>query len=354
MFADCEVLKNVKLSNTIKSIEQNAFYNCPNLETVDLHNVNLIESNAFSLSQDIIGTTWNFINLNSQAIIFHNAFSGRGATIEQVYFGGTKEDFENCINDTDIKSIDTIYYNGVKTQEWEVRENSLIHCSKTDDVLVIPEDVWGVSVTKIGSLCFRNNDVITKVQLPDGVITIEDAAFWGCSNLTNIILGNNLLKIKKSAFALCKQLNGIVLPNTLEFIGEEAFANCSELSEIEISDNIEFIGAKAFYNSKIHGTLDESANEPTYTYSDMWKDGLFILEGNTAKYLVDINEQCITNNTEINLEKLSLKLIASGCIDINNDNHNFLGGILVIRLPLQVERLNTYAINLTTPNETTN
>ena len=203
-----------------------------------------------------------------------------------------------------------------------------------------------MSVTKIGSLCFRNNDVITKVQLHDGVITIEGAAFWGCSNLTNITLGNNLLKIEKSAFALCKQLNGIVLPNTLEFIGEKAFANCSELSEIEIGDNVEFIGSLAFYGSKLHGTLNETTNEPTYTYSDMWKDGLFILEGNTANYLIDINEDCIINNTEINLEKLSFKLIASGCMDINNDNHEFLKEVEVIKMPFHLERLNTNAINL--------
>jgi len=66
---------------------------------------------------------------------------------------------------------------------------------------------------------------ISKISIPDAVITIEDYAFKDCSNVTSITIGpqSQLVSIGNNAFENCQNLKTLFLPSKLESIGTNAF-----------------------------------------------------------------------------------------------------------------------------------
>ena len=80
------------------------------------------------------------------------------------------------------------------------------------------------------------------------VVAIGDAAFEGCSSLSNITLPEGITRIGDKAFYACTSLSSITFPSTLSSIGSEAFMECHTLSEAtSMSTNI-VIGTDCFTN----------------------------------------------------------------------------------------------------------
>lgn len=333
LFANCTKLQTVTLPDNITSIKYNAFYNCPQLNAIKLHNISRIEQGAFALPQAIQCNSWEFINLQSSVIVDEGAFRGREGKIGTVYFGGTDSQFDKTVQDTVIVNSNKIIFNGVKTEEWEIQKNVLTRCSKAGTELQIPQDILDVSIIKIGSQCFSENNTYQTVKLQDNIVEIGERAFEGCVELTQVFLGNKITSIGDYAFANCQKLISIKMPDSLERIGAEAFYNSTNLSTIELNDNLTFIGAQAFFGTDYYNTKTN------------WTNGLLIMQGNKARYLIEINSDCLSNeDKEINLEDYTFDIMASGCID--NKTQTFLTGLQIIKLPYKLKRINTGAINL--------
>ena len=118
----------------------------------------------------------------------------------------------------------------------ESSSNKLIlGCEKT----TIPD---GVSI--IGFSAFINTN-ISSVKFPNSVISIEEQAFDGCYNLVDIVFSNSINLIGRAAFRGCG-MNKIIIPNELSVIGEYAFCNCYHLNTVEFSNSLTTIGEGAF------------------------------------------------------------------------------------------------------------
>lgn len=98
----------------------------------------------------------------------------------------------------------------------------------------------------MGSYGFRNNVLITKVTLPEGLREIPDSFFFGCANLTEVLLPESIEDIGDYAFFGCGRLAGIRLPEGLERIGAYAFSGCGSIKEIHMPDSLKTIGPAAF------------------------------------------------------------------------------------------------------------
>ena len=97
---------------------------------------------------------------------------------------------------------------------------------------------------------FQSNVLIESVSLPEGVTSIGDEAFYGCSSLTaiNIPESSQLTSIGRSAFSGCSSLATITIPEGVTSIGDDAFYHCSGLTAINIpeSSQLTSIGRSAF------------------------------------------------------------------------------------------------------------
>lgn len=112
-----------------------------------------------------------------------------------------------------------------------------------DTIVTVPSEVEGKPVWYIGE-AFYKNTTVRKVVLPEGVKVVS--GFDGCTNLMEINIPQGVVKIDNFAFANCEKLKKIDLPKGLLEIGDFAFYNCSALKEIVIPDSVKIIEQVAF------------------------------------------------------------------------------------------------------------
>ena len=101
---------------------------------------------------------------------------------------------------------------------------------------------------------------IRAVSLPEGLTTIGNGAFNGCTSLTTIAFPTSLTAIGDNAFHGCIRLSDAVLPASLTAIGNGAFSGCNAL-DIVIPAGVESIGAASFRST--HGSTLTIPNSVT-------------------------------------------------------------------------------------------
>jgi hypothetical protein len=112
--------------------------------------------------------------------------------------------------------------------------------------VIIPAEIEGKPVRKIGAQVFQVKDTITEVVIPNGVTSIGFSAFSSCGSLTSITIPNGVTEIGGSAFSYCTSLTSVAIPDSVTEIGSWAFSNCFSLTSITIPASVKTIGASAF------------------------------------------------------------------------------------------------------------
>ncbi|MCT4634371.1 MAG: leucine-rich repeat protein [Firmicutes bacterium] len=118
----------------------------------------------------------------------------------------------------------------------------------TDDVVIVPKEIDGKSVIRIGNNAFSSKEC-TEIYLPETIIEIGEFCFYECKKLKKINIPRGLLVINRVAFKGCESLESIVIPDNIVSIEEYAFAQ-SGLINITIPDSVKNIKNKAFYQCK--------------------------------------------------------------------------------------------------------
>ncbi len=115
-------------------------------------------------------------------------------------------------------------------------------CTKLTRV-VIPD-----SVTSIGYSSFRGCYSLPSVAIPDSVTSIGDSTFAYCKALTGITLSGSVTSIGSCAFQSCDSLTSVTMQNGVTDIGDNAFTYCKNLTSVTIPNSVKTIGTSAFYN----------------------------------------------------------------------------------------------------------
>lgn len=132
---------------------------------------------------------------------------------------------------------------------------------------------------------FFNQKGITRVYLLNGLISIGNEAFSGCSALTKIEIPETVTHIGKYAFRDCYDLEELTLNEGLLSIGERAFEDCVALTEVFIPESVTVIEANAFAgcdNLVIKTTI------PQEEWPAGWADGW---QGNATVEFVEPEEE---------------------------------------------------------------
>ncbi|MGN1348610.1 MAG: leucine-rich repeat domain-containing protein [Acutalibacteraceae bacterium] len=80
----------------------------------------------------------------------------------------------------------------------------------------------------------------------DSVKKIPAYAFADCKGLKSVTIGNSVTNIGDYAFFRCSGLTSVIIGSSVTSIGDSAFYECTSLTSITISDSITSIGSRAF------------------------------------------------------------------------------------------------------------
>ena len=244
-------LETVDLPNTVRRIGYGAFDGCSNLTEIDLSNVKEIDDWAFNgtnLKSVTIGEAqfkpteqiYSYLGRHSLDIPdLRVTFTGTLPVINDPFNDTVKirVKCDECNATTDLNKYDvfkehsfvgtacskcgveigtTEAYAGssnlikfpVDTEKeqyiiFDKEEGAVTGISYFDNPiseLIIPSQIDGADVLSIGSGAFADDEILSKVILPEGLLSIENEAFANCSSLTEVSLPMSLESMSKSAF----------------------------------------------------------------------------------------------------------------------------------------------------------
>ena len=146
-----------------------------------------------------------------------------------------------------------------KIPEWKYYRNQSIGAA------MIPE-----GTTEIGRFAFSRSGLRT-VTIPEGVTTIDYAAFYHCDDLSNVVLPSTVTRVGAKAFTYTGWMNDfqqnsmndflisgdvlvaykgdlqdVTIPDGVRVIADEVFRDHTELKKVHLPSNVTNIGESAF------------------------------------------------------------------------------------------------------------
>ncbi|EAX95986.1 surface antigen Bsp, putative [Trichomonas vaginalis G3] len=231
-FSNLTSLNSIQISNNIKSVGSACFSNS-GLSRVDFFNNNI---SFDSLSPSIFR---GCINLRSFTIPSNRITIGTsalsGTSIEHLDIPDSVETFDGYCFSFCTKLVSINIKNSSHLEN--IRLGVFQGCT---NFATINEFISSNFVCESGALYSSDRNRMhvyppastrRYFYLLEGVVSIEDSAFIGCTHLESILLPEkSLFKIGQSSFEGCINLRHITIPSSIVSIGENAFLNCPSLN----------------------------------------------------------------------------------------------------------------------------
>ena len=307
-FSDCTSLETVTIPNSVTQIYPRAFYNCTSLKEVAIPaSVTVIRDEAFGYYYDIDSSETK--KADGFKINYVNNTQGHWYAIKNGFTDGA------CfvVNELGDGTVEITGYAG----------NSA--------TCVIPNEIDGKKVTKIGENAFRDRTELTSVTIPDGVKYIFDRSFSNCTSLETVTIPNSVTDIYSGAFYNCTSLKEVTIPASVTDIGNMAFGYYydRDSSEIKKVDGFKINYVKNTYGH-YYATENGFTDEACLLTNEL-NDGTLEISkyaGNGATCVIpgEINGKKVTkigDNAFIDCTELTSVTIPDGVTSI--DETAFLG-----------------------------
>ena len=248
LFRNHSRLTNVQLSEQVKSIYDEMFYNT-GIQTITIPgSVTLIEENAFSACENLTTVTFEPNSSNTPLTI----------DVQSKYLNYTPF--------YDSNNITTLNINREL-----VAANDYMPMALFENHSRLANINIGAQMKTIHKEMFVNCIGLTSVVIPGNVTTIGDYAFEWCSYLKDVTIeggDERVRKIGNGAFRRCTNLTSFNFTG-ISNIGDDAFAYCKNLPSIKIPGSVDFIGNNTFRECTSLKSVNFASGEGSVTIGCM-------------------------------------------------------------------------------------
>ena len=273
-FYDCSSLTAITIPASVTSIGNMAFLVCYNLTAITIpEGVTSIGEYTFAYCSSLTAITIPESVTSIGGDAFSSCYNLTAITIPEGVTSIGEWAFYNCSSLTAIvvaKGNKVYDSRGDCNAIIETNSNTLIQgCATT----IIPE-----GVTSIGESAFRSCSSLTAITIPEGVTSIGADAFAYCSGLTSIVVakGNKVYDsrgdcnaiVETNSNTLIQGCATTIIPEGVTSIGDYAFNGCSSLTAITLPESVTSIGDYAFFSCTSLTDVYCNAEEIPYTYTE--------------------------------------------------------------------------------------
>ena len=271
-------IQSLDIPETVTEIGRGAFSYCSRLQDINIPDgITEIEAFTFNECGSLTSITIPASVSRIEAYAFHMCFE-----LSEVYFEGDAPEFTVLTEDDytfhAFGTSATAYYpagNSTWTQEvmqaagprltWipYIPENTDLpipasgSCGRNvtweitgDGVLTISGsgkmDFSAAVNRTMGAPWLAYAGKINAVIIAQGVTSIADNAFAGCSQMETVQIADTVVSIGSRAFANCKKLTEVVIPRSVKFMGDAVFYGCVNLRKITFCGDLPELGENCF------------------------------------------------------------------------------------------------------------
>lgn len=209
-FVGCSKIRDLKIGNGIETIGVKAFENCTKL-------FEICNDSSFNLTLGSIDNGY----VSTYAKNIYTSKSGSSKYIVQNGFYIFPDNGNKVLIDYTAKNSVVSIPSGV-----QIIEGYALYGKDYITELIIPE-----GVKEIGDYAFAGLSGITEINIPNSVEKIGNHSFEGCSKAEVINFGTQrkLKTIGDYGFASCRSLTEAILPDGLIRTGDYSFNDCANL-----------------------------------------------------------------------------------------------------------------------------
>ena len=361
-FYTCSSLTSITIPNSVTSIGGWAFGNCSSLTSVTC-----LAETAPSLGSYVFAytpstktltvpcgsdysswesaTDWASVNEDCPALEIGEQFTIGDFTYEVTSANevAVKTYNNNTATSTEIPS--TVTYEGT-TYSVTFIQNKAFYNKDNLTSVTIPNTVIAIGGAGYYG-AFEECDGLTSITIPSSVTSIGSNTFFSCSSLTSVDIPNSVTSIGNGAFWLCDNLTSINIPNSVTSIGTWAFRSCSSLTSVTLPNNAT-IFSNAFENAGVinvdgiyYGGA-ETVNIENYTFNNV---GFvtFYLDGNA--YTPTLTEVSVIDCDVSKSGDIEIPSTVNGysVTSIGNDAFLSCGSLTSVTIPNSVTSIGYWA-----------
>ena len=283
-------IRSVVLPNELTSIGNYAFDGCTRLASITIpDSVTSIGNYAFRGCTGLASITIP----DSVTSIGNYAFDGcTGLT--SVYYPGTPEDwnkisigsYNSYLTDNIIFESDSErpYYGSGSCGDnltWKLYSDGKLEIIGTGEMAEYTFSSSAPWYSKLSS--------IKSVSLPDGLTSIGNYAFRGCTGLASITIPDSVTSIGNYAFRGCTGITSITVPSGVTSISSATFSGLSNIEKITFEGYDVSIAAAAFDGCNVNLVLYCKSGSSVQSYAEQNGIAYVLTDGSTSDCVIQNN-----------------------------------------------------------------
>ena len=251
-FQNCDGLTSVKLPASLRSLRQ-AFSDCPNLESAELQEGIEVLDQALSMCEKL-----KSVNLPSTVTSMNGTFQECVSLTEACLPENVTSSNRAYLNCNSVGKItirnkiigDFAFCNCNKTNELEIPDgvvsigNSAFYGVPGPKKLTIPG-----SVTHIGATALNQNVEEITFEYGEEPLEYNERSWssdWNLQKLKHLILNRNIVLTSYSPFSNPSKLTQVEFGDRVTSIPNGLFAGCTGITRLNLPAQMESIGSEAF------------------------------------------------------------------------------------------------------------